>query len=69
MRILDFLSFEAIITSLEAGSKEDVLGELVEPITKSHPGMNREILIKTLIERENLGIRHRRWGSDSARQV
>ena len=55
MRILDFLSFEAIISSLEAGSKEDVLGESVEPIAKSHPSMNRDRLIKTLIERESLG--------------
>jgi nitrogen PTS system EIIA component len=55
MRILDFLSFEAINSSLEAGSKEQVLEELVEPIAKSHPSMNRERLIKTLVERENLG--------------
>ncbi len=55
MRILDFLSFEAINSSLEAASKEQVLEELVEPIAKSHPGMNKERLIKTLVERENLG--------------
>jgi nitrogen PTS system EIIA component len=55
MRILDFLSFEAINSSLEAASKEQVLGELVEPIAKSHPDMNKDLLIKTLVERENLG--------------
>jgi PTS system nitrogen regulatory IIA component len=55
MRILDFLSFEAINSSLEAASKEQVLEELVEPIAKSHPSMNKERLIKTLVERENLG--------------
>jgi PTS system nitrogen regulatory IIA component len=55
MRILDFLSFDAIISSLEAGSKEAVLEELVEPIAKSHPNMDKDRLIQTLIERENLG--------------
>jgi nitrogen PTS system EIIA component len=55
MRILDFLSFEAINSSLEAASKEQVLGELVAPIAKLHPDMNKDLLIKTLVERENLG--------------
>ena len=55
MKILDFLRPEAIISSLEAGSKEEVLEQLVEPIAKSNPSMSRSVLIETLIERENLG--------------
>jgi PTS system nitrogen regulatory IIA component len=55
MRILDFLSLEAIISSLEAGSKGEVLEELVEPIARSNPTLNKAHLIKTLVERENLG--------------
>ncbi|MDQ7782807.1 MAG: PTS sugar transporter subunit IIA [Desulfomonilaceae bacterium] len=55
MRILDFLRFDGIIASLKAGSKEEVLMELVEPVAKANPNMNKAGLIKTLIERENLG--------------
>ncbi len=55
MRILDFLRPEAIISSLEADSKAEVLEQLVEPIAKSNPSMDKSLLVETLIERENLG--------------
>jgi PTS system nitrogen regulatory IIA component len=55
MKILDFLRADAIISSLAAHSKEEVLQELVEPIANSNPDLDREGLVRTLLERENLG--------------
>lgn len=55
MRILDFLRFDGIIASLKAGSKEEVLKELVEPVAKANPYLDKARLVKTLVERENLG--------------
>ncbi len=55
MKILDFLRAEGIICPLSANSKEEVLKELVEPIVKAHPRVDRDRLLKTLLERESLG--------------
>lgn len=55
MKILDFLREDGIIASLEAQSKEEVLVELVGPIGHSKPRIDKVGLIKTLLERENLG--------------
>jgi nitrogen PTS system EIIA component len=55
MRILDFLREDGIICPLEAGSKNEVLEELVEPIAKANPLVDKGRLLKTLLERENLG--------------
>jgi PTS system nitrogen regulatory IIA component len=55
MRILDFLQHDAIIASLQASTKEEVLVELVAPIAEANASVDRDLLIKTLIERENLG--------------
>ena len=55
MRILDFLHAESIICPLSANSKEEVLKELVRPIVASHPQLDKDRLLKTLVERENLG--------------
>lgn len=55
MKILDFLRFDGIISSLAAHSKEEALAELVEPIVQENPDLDKEGLIRTLVERENLG--------------
>lgn len=55
MRILDFLRAEGIICPLSATSKEEVLKELVGPIAKAHPQVDKDRLLKTLLERESLG--------------
>jgi nitrogen PTS system EIIA component len=55
MRIVDFLSSEAIIPSLKAMSQKEVLEELVAPIARAHPNVNIELLIRILNEREGLG--------------
>lgn len=55
MRILDFLTYEAIIPSLDAATKEDALKELVQPVVKANSRVDRDRLIKILIDRESLG--------------
>jgi PTS system nitrogen regulatory IIA component len=55
MRILDFLTYDAIIPSLEAITKLDVLKELVRPVVKANAEIDRDRLLKILIDRENLG--------------
>lgn len=55
MKILDFLNFEGIIASLDADTKEGVLVELVEPIARGNAAVDKDRLVKILIERENLG--------------
>lgn len=55
MKIVDFLSKDRIVASLQATTKEQVLAELVEPMTGEYPSLNKNLLIRTLIERENLG--------------
>lgn len=55
MKILDFLRYDAIISSLAAHSKDEVLKELVQPISQANPNLDRDGLVRTLIERESLG--------------
>lgn len=55
MKILDFLRYEGIIPSLTAHSKEEALAELVTPIVRENPDLDKGILIQTLIDRESLG--------------
>ena len=55
MKILDFLKLDGIICPLESDTKAGILEELVNPITKNNPNLDKTRLIKILIERENLG--------------
>ena len=55
MKIVDFLSKSRIVASLQATTKEQVLAELVEGLSREYPSMDKDRLIRTLIERENLG--------------
>ncbi len=55
MRIFDFLRSDAIIPSLDADTKEQVLTELVDVLGQSHPTLDKQGLIDTLLARENLG--------------
>ena len=55
MKIMDFLTKNRIVSSLQATTKEQVLAELVERLALEYPRLDKHGLIKTLIERENLG--------------
>jgi len=54
MKLLDVLPKEAIIADLKAKDKKGILEELVGPITQS-TNLNREDLVRVLMERERLG--------------
>ncbi len=55
MRITDFLSNKAIIPSLKAGTKEEVLAEIVEVLAGYDSQIDKPKLVQTLLEREELG--------------
>jgi PTS system nitrogen regulatory IIA component len=54
MKILDVLPKDAILADLKAQDKKGILEELVEPISHLKE-VNREELVRVLMERERLG--------------
>ena len=54
MKILDVLSREAICADLKASDKKGVLEELATPVAAA-AGLNRDDIIRVLMERERLG--------------
>jgi PTS system nitrogen regulatory IIA component len=54
MKILDVLSREAICADLKASDKKGVLEELATPVATA-AGINRDDIIRVLMERERLG--------------
>ena len=54
MRILEALNKKAIIDDLKGKDKKGILEELVAPLVET-TGIDQEILVKVLIERERLG--------------
>ena len=54
MKIIDVLRKEAILVDLKSVDKKGVLEELVEPIARS-AGLESEVLVKVLMDRERLG--------------
>ncbi len=55
MKIIDFLNQKAISVNLVAQNKKKAIEELVDLLIKTGENVEKETLIKTLIERENLG--------------
>ena len=55
MKILDILPKEAIIPELRGRTKREVLEELACAVVKYKPQLDREQLLKVLLERERLG--------------
>lgn len=55
MKISDILDSNNIIASIRAGNKNRVIEELVEVMVETLPSLNRDELIKVLLERERLG--------------
>ena len=55
MKIVDFLSKDAVTVDLKSTKKEDVIKELVELLSKAHPIKEKDKLFKTLMNRESLG--------------
>ncbi len=55
MNLSEIISRDAVIPELKATDKVSVLAELVEPILRLESGLNRDDLVKILLEREKLG--------------
>jgi nitrogen PTS system EIIA component len=55
LRIAEFLSPEAIVASLSARSKPDILRELSAALSRAHPALQEDRLLAVLREREKLG--------------
>jgi nitrogen PTS system EIIA component len=55
IRIIGFLQPEDIIPELTSMVKDEVLAELAAKVVERHPAINREELLKVLLERERLG--------------
>jgi nitrogen PTS system EIIA component len=55
MSFAGLLQPEDIFPDLAAGSKEEVLAELAAGVVGHHPGLDREEILRILLERERLG--------------
>lgn len=55
MNISEILDPAAIVADLKGTAKKDVLVELTEALLKANPGLDRDSILKVLLERERLG--------------
>ncbi len=55
MKLSQMLSIENIIPDLKAKDKRSVLEELAGVLSQNEPGLDKETLVKGLLEREKLG--------------
>jgi len=55
MRLSEILDANNIIPDLKAGDKKKALEELAETIVKTRPSLDKDSLVKILLERERLG--------------
>jgi len=55
MRIVDILEKEAVAHDVRANNKEEVLRELSDLLAVRHPEIDKQELVRVLLEREKLG--------------
>jgi PTS system nitrogen regulatory IIA component len=55
MRLSELLDEDSVIPDLKATDKTEVLEELVEALRKHRPSLDKNALVKVLLERERLG--------------
>ena len=55
MKILDILAKDSIVPELKGRTKKQVLEELIEAVKQNKPNIDRDSLMKVLLERERLG--------------
>jgi PTS system nitrogen regulatory IIA component len=55
MRLTDILDESSIVADLQASDKTEALEVLVEAMTKSNPDVEKEEILRVLMEREELG--------------
>lgn len=54
MKLIDFLEVKTVIPKLKSNTKQNVIKELADNISNSHPNINNERLLEALLEREKL---------------
>ncbi len=55
MKLADFLDDTCILADLQARTKEEVLAELIEPLTGKWPDLDQKKVLAVLMDREQLG--------------
>ena len=55
LRISDILTPELVVANMAARDKKAALQELCEPLTKANPELDRESMVRILLDRERLG--------------
>jgi nitrogen PTS system EIIA component len=55
MKILDILPEQSVVSELSGKTKVDVLNELSEVVSRTHPAISKPRLVDVLQEREKLG--------------
>ncbi len=55
MKILDILAMDSIVPELKGKNKKQVLEELIDAVKQHKPLIDRDRLMKVLLERERLG--------------
>lgn len=55
LRISDLLNPELVVAQMTARDKKAALTELCEPLAKAHPELDREDMVRILLDRERLG--------------
>jgi len=55
VKIAEMLDPAAIVAELQGTGKKDVLAELTEALVTANPALNRDEVIRVLLERERLG--------------
>jgi len=55
IRLTDILAESSIVADLQMSTKTDVLEALVDAMTKSEPALDKEEILRVLLEREALG--------------
>ena len=55
MKLKEILQYDNVIPNINADNKRAVLEKLAQSVTEVYPGVDYEILLKVLFEREQLG--------------
>lgn len=55
MKISELLDPVSIVPALEGSAKKEVLAELTDALLKAHPKLDRDDVLRVLLERERLG--------------
>ncbi len=55
MRIIDLLDADLVVPDMQATEKKAALAELCEPLAAKHASLDKEAMVRVLLDRERLG--------------